>query len=1023
MIASPNTIPTALRAEPLCLRGLSPAGAPSPEGEWLERRIFMGTVSFEVPGPGTYQVTCDPKLNPLSNGGTAGDILKGKQFYNDQNQAVTGTLEPAAPTYAGVLVVTVDAGAEVTATDGATTLTAVSTGTATFYLPNGGTWTVSATLNGSQSSPAAVEVQENFSLALSAGASQTVTIPTQYEAELSFLPTYTVTLSVDPAGSGTVTGAGEYQQGAQAAVSAAAAEGYDFSKWTENGASRLPAGYQEIEYIESTGTQYIDTGFNPTTSTKVSIDLLLTDPTTTFVPFGAKESNASDTREKQFFTMAMGGNSRFEANYFSRTEANLLNLADYAQRGTLSLDGSALTFNESTASLNYTGGTNAVPYPMFLFGYNISGTPTNRGSMQLFGCQIWEGEVLVRNFVPCTNSTGDIGLYDLVGGAFYSNTGTEVFTAGPQISGDVTISTDNPYTFTVTEDRELTAVFEAVSYGPKEFPYTGNVEALILKPGRYKLETWGAQGGYRTSASYGGKGGYSVGILELAAATNVFVRVGGSGNSGGANGGFNGGGKRSSYPGGGGASDIRIGTDDLNHRVIVAGGGGSDGGTSKPGKYGGGLAGGNVGTSGSANGYGTAGYGGTQTGNSGGASWLADAQSSATSNDADAKSGFGFGGNGVNKNGGFGGAGGGGWYGGTGRIPDGSGDDDGGGGGGSGFVWTGENAPADFGLTEANYLKDAETIDGSKLFSAPDGTSETGHTGDGYVRITPIPPPKMYTITVLFGGNGTATGGGVFEEGTSVTVTATPNEGYKLSGWMENGEPVSTSKKYTFTADRNRTLTAEFVEGVDPRLPDGYTEVEYISNPNLTYIYIYGILSYLIEKSWEIEFLLPDTLPSSDFCIIGGTKFISSTNYTQNLLVCRLGTSTLDFQNYSKYGSSPASGNNITWDIPKVKSTFSFYKSSATATLNGISKTPVLSGGASNTCLFGAGGAKSVSYICDYKLFSFKILNNAGTAVTAEYVPAIRESDGAVGLFLLGSETTFLQSSVSGKNFEAGPPV
>ena len=57
----------------------------------------MGTVSFEVPGPGTYQVTCDPKLDTLANSGTAEDVLAGKQFYNDQNAPVTGTMPNNPP--------------------------------------------------------------------------------------------------------------------------------------------------------------------------------------------------------------------------------------------------------------------------------------------------------------------------------------------------------------------------------------------------------------------------------------------------------------------------------------------------------------------------------------------------------------------------------------------------------------------------------------------------------------------------------------------------------------------------------------------------------------------------------------------------------------------------------------------------------------------------------------------------------------------------------------------------------------
>lgn len=41
------------------------------------------------------------------------------------------------------------------------------------------------------------------------------------------------------------------------------------------------------------------------------------------------------------------------------------------------------------------------------------------------------------------------------------------------------------------------------------FAYTGAKQIVTLPPGRYKLECWGAQGGYRSNASYGGKGGYA----------------------------------------------------------------------------------------------------------------------------------------------------------------------------------------------------------------------------------------------------------------------------------------------------------------------------------------------------------------------------------------------------------------------------------------------------------------------------------------------------------------------------------
>lgn len=277
-------------------------------------------------------------------------------------------------------------------------------------------------------------------------------------------------------------------------------------------------------------------------------------------------------------------------------------------------------------------------------------------------------------------------------------------------------------------------------------PYSGSKKNIKLPPGKYKLECWGAQGGYRSSTSYGGKGGYSKGEIDIKEETVFYLYTGGSGRTGGTSGGFNGGGRRSSYYGGGGASDIRIGQDSLYARVIVAGGGGSDGATNKGGGYGGGSSGQSRTES-----YGTGGYGGTQTGNT----WLTSSQSTSTSSNSGAYAGFGFGGNGIYRSSGYGGAGGGGWYGGSGVYPDGSGDDDRGGGGGSGYVYTSSTAsnyPSGCLLNSSYYLSNASTVSGNSSFVGTEGSNETGHSGDGYVRITVLEIYSQFTPRVNIGG-------------------------------------------------------------------------------------------------------------------------------------------------------------------------------------------------------------------------------------------------------------------------------
>ena len=55
------------------------------------------------------------------------------------------------------------------------------------------------------------------------------------------------------------------------------------------------------------------------------------------------------------------------------------------------------------------------------------------GKIKLYSCEIYDGSTLVRDFIPCKNPSGAVGLYDTVNGTFYGNSGTGAFTAGAEI--------------------------------------------------------------------------------------------------------------------------------------------------------------------------------------------------------------------------------------------------------------------------------------------------------------------------------------------------------------------------------------------------------------------------------------------------------------------------------------------------------------------------------------------------------------------------------------------------------------
>lgn len=253
------------------------------------------------------------------------------------------------------------------------------------------------------------------------------------------------------------------------------------------------------------------------------------------------------------------------------------------------------------------------------------------------------------------------------------------------------------------------------------FPCVGQTQHISLIPGTYKFECYGASGGFRfiessfdrTDLNQYGWGGYSSGIMRVYALRDTYVTVGGSGlfanfideywqSKYNPTCSFNGGGQPGSNTlgntAGGGGTDIRIDSDSLYARIIVAGGGGSEGANGAYGGIGGGEVGGDK-ASGS-NYRGNTPGPGTQT---------SSPQGSGVGG------GFGYGGPGnFRSSNGFGGAGGGGWYGGSGTYANDGNDNKFGGCGGSGYVLTeSSNKPSGYLLNDPkDFLTDTELISG-----------------------------------------------------------------------------------------------------------------------------------------------------------------------------------------------------------------------------------------------------------------------------------------------------------------------
>jgi hypothetical protein len=115
------------------------------------------------------------------------------------------------------------------------------------------------------------------------------------------------------------------------------------------------------------------------------------------------------------------------------------------------------------------------------------------------------------------------------------------------------------------------------------------------------------------------------------------------------------------------------------------------------------------------------------------------------------------------------------------------------------------------------YISEVADTDFADNVINPAGTFTFTIVGGVSPTPTPTPTPVSYTISVSASPSaaGTVGGGGNYTSGSAVTVTATANTGYNFVNWTENGNIVSTSANYMFTAFLDRVLVANFV----PALP------------------------------------------------------------------------------------------------------------------------------------------------------------------------------------------------------------
>ena len=213
----------------------------------------------------------------------------------------------------------------------------------------------------------------------------------------------------------------------------------------------FPEGYKEVEYIESTGTQYIDTGYIPKTNTKLELTLSFSGE---FSPgqenttiFSSQASQQSDWFGLNFGGASSQNNTLFawpDKSYYVTGNIESFTITDdiRTNKNTIIMENGKITYG--TAGRNITSKSNDQTTNMILFGTaNFGNTPIpiSAYNMKVFRLKLYENDSLVREYVPCyRTSDNEIGLYELVNNVFYPNNGTGTFNKGNDIETSGTMS-------------------------------------------------------------------------------------------------------------------------------------------------------------------------------------------------------------------------------------------------------------------------------------------------------------------------------------------------------------------------------------------------------------------------------------------------------------------------------------------------------------------------------------------------------------------------------------------------------